>query len=80
LKIPQDVACVSFDNFDFSEVVDPPMTTLESVEEEVGRKASQILLEKIKDKDTDSVSEYLVQPKLCIRKSCGCEKMIYKEE
>jgi LacI family transcriptional regulator len=72
LKIPQDVACVSFDNFDFSEVIDPPLTTLESVEEEVGRKASQILLEKIKNRDTDSVSEYLVQPKLCIRKSCGC--------
>jgi len=48
------------------------LTTLESVEKEVGQKASQILLEKIKDRDTDSVSEYLVQPKLRIRKSCGC--------
>lgn len=73
LRVPDDVALVSFDNFEFTEVVDPPLTTLDNVEEEIGKIASELLLEKIKDRDTNNVKEHLVKARLCIRKSCGCK-------
>jgi len=73
LKIPDDVALVSFDNFEFTEAIDPPLTTLDKVEEEIGRIAADLLLEKIRDRDINNVSTHLVKARLCIRKSCGCK-------
>ncbi len=73
IRIPDDVAVVSFDNLDFTDSIDPPLTTLDSVEEKVGRLASELLLEIILNKDGDRTREHLVKAGLCIRKSCGCD-------
>jgi len=72
IRIPEDVAVVSFDNLDFTDAIDPPLTTLDSVEEEVGRLASELLREIIVNRDGDRIREYLVKAGICIRKSCGC--------
>ncbi len=71
-RIPDDVAVVSFDNLDFADSIDPPLTTLGSVEDEVGRLASELLREIILNRDGDRIREHLVKAGLCIRKSCGC--------
>lgn len=73
LNIPNDVAIVSFDNFEFAEVLDPPLTTLDKIEQRIGKIASKLLLKKIKDKDVDNINEFLVKGKLIIRNSCGCK-------
>jgi DNA-binding LacI/PurR family transcriptional regulator len=72
LKVPDDVALVAFDNLEFTEAIDPPLTTLENVEKEIGEIAAGLLLEKIRTKDIYNVSEHLVKAELCVRKSCGC--------
>ena len=64
---------VSFDNFEYTEAIEPPLTTLDKVEEEIGKAASELLLEKIHNKDVKNITEHLVKAKLIIRKSCGCE-------
>ena len=73
LKIPDDMALVSFDNFEYTEAIEPPLTTLDKVEEEIGKAASELLLEKIHNKDVKNITVHLVKAKLIIRKSCGCE-------
>lgn len=72
LKVPGDVAVVGFDNLEFTEALDPPLTTISSVEEEIGKVASELLLEKIKSHDVNKVKEFLVKGELCVRQSCGC--------
>lgn len=72
IRIPEDVAVVSFDNLNFTDAMDPPLTTLDSVEEQMGKLASQLLREIIVNKDGDRIREHLVKAGLCIRKSCGC--------
>lgn len=73
IKKHYDVALVVYDNLEFTEAIDPPLTTLDKVEDEIGRIASNLLLEKIKNKDIENVSEYFVKARLCIRRSCGCK-------
>jgi LacI family transcriptional regulator len=71
-KIPDDAALVAFDNLEFAEAIDPPLTTLGNVEEEIAKIAAELLLERIKHRDIQNVEEHLVKAELCIRQSCGC--------
>jgi LacI family transcriptional regulator len=73
VRIPEDVAVVSFDNLDFTDAIDPPLTTLDSVDGDIGRHASELLREIIVNGDGQRIREYLVKAGLCIRKSCGCK-------
>ncbi len=73
IRIPDDIAVVSFDNLDFTDSIDPPLTTLDSVDEKIGRLASKLLLEIILNKDDDRIREHHVKAGLCMRKSCGCD-------
>jgi len=74
IKIPDDVAIVSFDDFDFVEILDPPLTTLGNVEKDIGRKAVEILLDEINGTlEKNMTKEYRFGSEVILRKSCGCE-------
>ncbi len=45
LSVPDDVAVTGFDDFDFSEFTDPPLTTVRIPGYEIGRAAAQTLVE-----------------------------------
>lgn len=76
LKVPDDIALVSFDNLDFTEVIEPPLTTLSKVERKIGNTAAELLLDRIKEKKVREVREIYIESKLCIRQSCGCGRDI----
>ena len=74
MKIPIDVAIVSFDNFDFVEILDPPLTTLGSVEADIGKKVVEVLLGEINESPIDNgIKEYRFGSEIILRKSCGCK-------
>ena len=74
IKIPDDVAIVSFDNFDFVEILDPPLTTLGSFEMDIGKKAVEVLLDEISEPPINNTSkEYRFGSEIILRKSCGCK-------
>ena len=74
MKIPSDVAIVSFDNFDFVEILDPPLTTLGSVEADIGKKVVEVLLGEINESPIDNgIKEYRFGSEIILRKSCGCK-------
>lgn len=68
LRVPEDIRVIGFDNIALSEMVDPPLSTLEQPIKELGTKAAQVLLEAI---DTGAVRtpNIRLEAKLILRKS-----------
>ena len=70
LSVPKDISLIGFDNQKFSEDLVPPLTTIAQPFKDIGRKAAQILLAKIRGEQNEVVQETL-SPKLIVRQSCG---------
>ena len=73
LSIPDEVAIVSFDNLNFVESMNPPLTTLEKSESKIGEIAAKNLYENMVNKDITGFKKILIKAGLCIRESCGCK-------
>jgi LacI family transcriptional regulator len=69
-QIPEDVLVVGFDDVPISRYLDPPLTTVRSPIEQVGREAVRQLIRLIRDGHADQ--EVLFPTELVIRRSCGC--------
>ena len=44
-RVPDDIAIVGFDDFDFARYVDPPLTTVALPGYDMGRRAAELLLD-----------------------------------
>lgn len=79
LKVPQDVALVSFDSLNFIEATNPALTTLERSDYKIGEAAAKLLYENILDRDNSKkeVKEIYIETGLSIRESCGCKGRRY---
>jgi len=54
LRIPDDIAVVGFDGSELAEMVSPPLTTLAQPSKEIGRRACELVLQKIMCPDAPS--------------------------
>ncbi|MCT2587460.1 LacI family DNA-binding transcriptional regulator [Actinophytocola gossypii] len=71
LKVGHDLAVVGYDEVDWAELLDPPVTTVAQPVEEMGRLAVRLLLDRIADPDRPPVTKRL--PTTFVhRNSCGC--------
>ena len=73
LQIPRDVAVAGFDNVEFSQLTQPPLTTVQQPTEEMGRLATEMLFDRIEGKNNPrkkALCERL-PCQLVIRQSCG---------
>ena len=73
LKVPRDIALVSFDDLEFASVLDPPLTTLRSLDTKIGEVAASLLLKRIKNRTEGEIEEIYLPTELVIRSSCGCQ-------
>ncbi len=73
LKVPEDIAVVGYDDFDFASMVSPAITTIRQPLIEMGKLAVAKLLEVIKNKNQKKVQQVL-KTKLIVRESCGGSK------
>jgi len=71
LAVGTDLAVVGFDEADWSDLVEPPLTTMAQPIEEIGRTAVRLLLARIGDPDRAGTTLRL-PPRLMHRGSCGC--------
>jgi LacI family transcriptional regulator len=72
LKIPDDIAIVSFDNADAYKICVSPVTVVAQPLQEIGKKAVQILLEKINFADgAANFRQITLKTEFIVRKSCG---------
>jgi len=73
LEIPRDVAVAGFDNLEFSQFTQPPLTTVQQPTEDMARLATEMLFERIENKTAPrkkALCERL-PCRLVIRESCG---------
>jgi len=68
LRIPEDIAVVGMDNLDISSRVYPKLTTVALMQEEIGRKAAEILMDRIRGIDREA-GEIKLLPQLVVRQS-----------
>jgi LacI family transcriptional regulator len=72
LKIPQDLAIVGFDDTKFSSNSKIRLTTVSQRKYEMGERGVQILIDLIERQQPDYINKIVLEPKLIIRESCGC--------
>lgn len=70
LKIPEEIAIIGFDDFAWAEFLEPPLTVVRLPAYEMGRKAAELLLQRLVEPELEPVLIRLA-PELIIRKSCG---------
>jgi PAS domain S-box-containing protein len=72
LRVPADVAVVGFDDLTFAQLADPPLTTLRTRFDELGRGAAKLLLDEISGIAVPR-TVHRVPVALIRRRSCGCD-------
>lgn len=70
LRIPDQLAIVSFDDMPWSVSLRPPLTAVAQFPGELGRTAAQLLLERIQDPER-CVRQVVLPTQLIVRASCG---------
>lgn len=68
IRVPDDVSLVSFDNVFFSQITNPPLTTISCSSDEMGRLAAEYLLKKLSGNSVLQAS-IILEPKLVERGS-----------
>ena len=72
LKIPDDIAIVSFDNPDAYKICTSPVTVVNQPLKEIGKTAVQVLLNEIKHPENRTkIQKITLKTDFIIRKSCG---------
>ncbi|MGH2427596.1 MAG: LacI family DNA-binding transcriptional regulator [Candidatus Limnocylindria bacterium] len=71
LAIPQDLAVTGWDDIPAAGHLAPPLTTVRQPMLELGRRAAELLRDRITNHRTDPLHE-LLPTELVIRSSCGC--------
>ena len=69
-RVPDDMAIVSFDDFEWSDIFSPRLTTMAQPTAEIGTLAVQLLLKRIDEPDR-APQTIRLKPELRVRDSCG---------
>jgi len=72
LRVPDDVAVVGFDDLTDASLTDPPLTTLRTRFDELGRRSATLLLDEISGVAV-ARTVHRVPVALISRRSCGCD-------
>ncbi|GAA3557478.1 LacI family DNA-binding transcriptional regulator [Amycolatopsis ultiminotia] len=72
LRLGRDLPVVVYDDVEWAEFVDPPLTTMAQPIEAIGRRAVQLLLARLSD-PTRQAETVRLPPTLRHRESCGCQ-------
>lgn len=72
--VPEDMAVVSFDEPAYADVLDPPMTSLDRHDRELGRRAAEMLLAALGHLNGSAPHPQVIRValQLLVRRSCGC--------
>ena len=70
-RVPEDVALVGFDDFDWADSFSPRLTVMAQPCEQIGIRAAQLLIKRLGDPDGQRRTIRL-RPTLRLRNSCGC--------
>lgn len=69
LEIPNDIALIGIDDVSFASFYYPPITTIAQPIQDIGKRAANLLLDKINKKEQTNQLIYRYEPELLIRES-----------
>ncbi|WP_219835078.1 LacI family DNA-binding transcriptional regulator [Paenibacillus sp. R14(2021)] len=69
IRIPEQMAVIGFDDYDWTRITTPPLTVIRQPSYELGEKAAEIMLERIAKVDKPP-QEYSLPTELIVRDSC----------
>lgn len=69
LKIPDDIAIIGFDDMYWAEFLNPPLTAVRQPGYEIGKRAAELLFQRLKEPDRPHV-KLILETQLVKRKSC----------
>jgi LacI family transcriptional regulator len=73
VRVPEDVALVSFDEPEYADLLDPPVTSLDRHDRELGNRAAELLLDALEGRAPHGDGPVERVPvRLRPRVSCGC--------
>lgn len=72
IRVPDDIALVSFDDEEGSDCLTPPLTTVPIPIYEMGRQAAETLLAKMTGQKVPDQAIDVPSNRLIVRQSCGC--------
>lgn len=68
IKVPNEMAIVGFDDYDWARIINPPLTTIKQPAFELGQKAAEVILDRIRNPQQEP-QEYVLDTSLIVRKS-----------
>lgn len=71
LSIPNDIAVVGFDDADFAELIDPPLTTVKKSRTLMGSESARLMMDLLNSQDEGKVKQILMPTRLIVRESSG---------
>jgi LacI family transcriptional regulator len=78
LRVPEDIALVGFDDFEWADCFEPRPTVVARPVEEIGCKAAELLVRRIstssQDGEAPKPQAVRLRPTLVVRDSYGCRR------
>jgi LacI family transcriptional regulator len=71
LRVPDDIALVAFDDFEWADLFHPRLTTIAQANTQIGEQSVAMLLSRLANPDL-AVRKVQLEPKFVHRESCGC--------
>jgi len=71
LSVPDDIALVAFDDFEWADLFHPRLTTIAQANTQIGEQSVAMLLSRLANPDL-AVRKVQLEPKFVHRESCGC--------
>jgi len=68
IKIPKDISIIGFDDMPWATSISSPLTTIKQPGYEMGRRAAELMFQRIQDPTRDTV-QIILEPTLIVRKS-----------
>lgn len=69
LRVPTDISLIGYDDIVITEYFEVPLTTIHQPMQEIGRKAAELLLEKIRSGADYQALHTVLKPRLTVRSS-----------
>ncbi len=73
IQLPEQLAFIGFDDFDFADILRPALTVVRQPVQRAGEEAAQLLFTRLKADASGPKEKINLPVELILRRSCGCE-------
>jgi LacI family transcriptional regulator len=73
IQIPEQLAFIGFDDFDFADILRPSLTVVRQPVQRAGEEAAQLLFTRLEANSAAATQRLSLSVELVVRRSCGCQ-------